>query len=317
LLAYPNAVGVGVGPKYSEGEQVDDERAVVVMVDQKKPVGALEAEHIIPHEYMGMRTDVWEVGELKALDRTDEWVPAPGGVSVGHYKITAGTLGAVVRSRGVNRQRFILSNNHVLANSNDAEIGDAILQPGPVDGGFKPIARLVNFVPIDFGAAPPTCDLAKNFAKIVNWAAEIIGSKHRVRAVYEDRGAINLVDAAIARPDEEGMVDDEILDIGKIVSRTTATLGLKVKKSGRTTGLTTGTVRVIGATVNVGYGEGRLAMFENQIVTGGMSEPGDSGSLLVSEQNEAVGLLFAGSDQATIYSPIQTVCDLLGVDFYA
>jgi hypothetical protein len=45
-----------------------------------------------------------------------------------------------------------------------------------------------------------------------------------------------------------------------------------------------------------------------------MSQPGDSGSLVVDGGSQrAVGLLFAGSDTTTIYSPIGFVQDLLNV----
>ena len=96
---------------------------------------------------------------------------------------------------------------------------------------------------------------------------------------------------------------------------TPAVLGMPVRKAGRTTGFTTGEVNVIEATVNVNYGSGRVATFENQIVAGAMSQGGDSGSLvLAADSLKAVGLLFAGSDQTTVFSPIQLVLDCLEVD---
>ena len=80
---------------------------------------------------------------------------------------------------------------------------------------------------------------------------------------------------------------------------------MEVKKSGRTTGLTTGTVQLLDASVQVGYGGGRTALFTNQILTTNMSKGGDSGSLLVDgEGNKAVGLLFAGSVVVTIHNPL-------------
>src|SRR5258708_4183987 len=60
--------------------------------------------------------------------------PLLPGSSVGHFKITAGTIGAIAREKKTNRD-VILSNNHVLANENVAKIGDAILQAGAFDGG--------------------------------------------------------------------------------------------------------------------------------------------------------------------------------------
>jgi hypothetical protein len=83
---------------------------------------------------------------------------------------------------------------------------------------------------------------------------------------------------------------------------------MSVRKSGRTTGFSTGEIQVLDATVNVSYGTGRVAQFENQIVTDPISQGGDSGSLLVAgDALRAVGLLFAGSDQTTIHNPIQAV----------
>ena len=137
----------------------------------------------------GVPTDVWEVGEIRALQaRTDRWRPAPGGVSIGHYKITAGTLGCIVRDRATG-DRLILSNNHVLANSNDAAPGDAVIQPGAADGGNvndDTFATLERFCPIEFSESPGVCNLAGAYADIGNALAGLFGSKHRVRAVQAD-----------------------------------------------------------------------------------------------------------------------------------
>jgi hypothetical protein len=108
---------------------------------------------------------------------------------------------------------------------------------------------------------------------------------------------------------------DAILVIGQITGTTLGELGMPIRKSGRTTGFTTGEIVAIDATVTVNFGAGRSAVFENQFVAGPMSQGGDSGSLVVAgDSQEAVGLLFAGSPQTTIFNPIQTVLDLLEVD---
>jgi len=169
---------------------------------------------------------------------------------------------------------YILSNNHVLANSNDASLGDRILQPGPHDGGTQPadvIGRLSRFVPIKFD------------------------------------GSCNYVDAAIAEvPFHE--IDRDIYWNGYPASAAmAATAGMLLKKTGRTTNFTTGKVTAIGATVNINYGGGKVAKFCNQIVTTAMSAGGDSGSLVLDEANHPVGLLFAGSSVATILNPIALV----------
>ena len=134
ILSKPNVIGVGTGLKESKG-RMTDEVCVVALVRRKVPKAALSKENMVPRELEGVSTDVIEVGLLRAAQsRTDRWRPVPGGVSLGHYKVTAGTLGTAVRDRATG-DRLILSNNHVLANANEALIGDQILQPGALDGG--------------------------------------------------------------------------------------------------------------------------------------------------------------------------------------
>jgi hypothetical protein len=317
LMAMQNVVGVGVGYKLKSGQQTGD-YALVVMVSQKLPLSALEPGAVLPKNVSGVNVDVIEVGELHALQtRTSRWRPAPGGVSIGHYKITAGTLGAVVRDRDTG-QRLILSNNHVIANSNDAEPGDLILQPGPIDGGSAgedAIARLERFCSIDFGAEPGSCDIADSYARIGNTIAGWLGSKHRLNTMKSDPQAVNLVDAGVAKPNDENDILDEIIDIGNVEGTEAGFLGMSVRKSGRTTSFTTGQVSLINATVEINYGGSRKARFENQLVAGPMSQGGDSGSLVVAGDSlKAVGLLFAGSAQSTIFNPIQAVMDCLDIE---
>jgi len=309
LLQYPNVVGFGTGYKYTGGEKTDI-LCTTVLVSKKVPEVALKPEDLVPFIVEGRLTDVVEVGIIQAhKERTDTWRPIPPGVSIGHFAITAGTFGCVVRKDG---QRFILSNNHVLANQNDASIGDAIYQPGTYDGGHETVASLMEFVPIEFDGSS-ICPLANGVADFANLLAEYAGSSHRLRAYRKTQQVRNLVDAAIALPINDGIIVDEILDIGLLTGSAGVSLGDAVKKSGRTTGLTTGTVTVLDATVKVQY-SGAVATFEDQIITSAMSEPGDSGSLLVNEQNKAVGLLFAGSNQTTIHNTFSNVMALLGID---
>jgi len=133
FLEKPNVVGVGIGFKVKGGEKTDD-LAVVALVENKMPLSALEANERLPIRVgMGVSSvpvDVLEVGRIDALSYTSRYRPAPGGVSIGHYKITAGTLGALVYDK-ITGEPLILSNNHVLANSNNANLGESILQPGP------------------------------------------------------------------------------------------------------------------------------------------------------------------------------------------
>ena len=313
LLSLPNVNGVGIGYKETNGK-VTDELSVVCLVTKK--TSNLPPGGHIPDSINGIKTDVIAVGEIKALANTGRFRPAPGGVSIGHYSITAGTLGVIVRDRATG-QRLILSNNHVLANSNDADIGDAIIQPGSADGGqtaTDTIALLERFEPIRFTSEPGTCSIASVYAGVGNFLAELVGSSHRVDVIKQQQTS-NRIDAALARPINEGDVLDEILDIGTVAGVAAPTLGMPVRKSGRTTGFTTGQINLLDATVDVSYGVGRTARFEGQLVAGPMSQGGDSGSLVVdANSDQAVGLLFAGSNASTIFSPIQEVLDILQVD---
>ena len=126
--------------------------------------------------------------------------PAPGGVSIGHFRITAGTLGCLVKK---NDKLFILSNNHVLANSNEADIGDAILQPAPDDGGQNPqdkIGELSEYIPIQFDEGISLCPFARSLVGVLSGLAAMTGSKTRLKTILKRQAEDNLVDCAIAEP---------------------------------------------------------------------------------------------------------------------
>lgn len=238
----------------------------------------------IPEEIQGYKTEVIETGRFEALQtRIDKWRPAPGGVSIGHYLISAGTLGTVAIDN-VSRKRVILSNNHVLANSDTvqnsrANKGDVIYQPGKYDGGSSEDA----------------------IANLEKW-------------VKLDEEKTNKVDCATATPINDADLLDDVLEIGNIIGMINATEGMSVQKSGRTTGLTTGDILDTNATVDVSYGK-FVARFTDQIITGNMASGGDSGSALCTMDNKIVGLLFAGSSIKTIHCKIGNVANLLNINF--
>ncbi len=321
LLRKRNVVGVGRGHHYIKGEKIKNLiTPYVVLVERKLAKEELSSSDLVPAAIAGIRTDVREVGKIRALAlRTDKWRPAPGGVSIGHYAITAGTLGCLVRDAS-NGEILILSNNHVLANSNNAYLGDAILQPGPYDGGKNPddrIGTLLRFLPIDFGDAGDgsECPIVSSITGALNFLAGLCRSSWRIRG-YKVFATENLADCAVARPDSPDLVSEQILDIGAVKGfRSGLQIGERVRKSGRTTGTNGDEVQLTNATVAVSYGEGLTATFVDQYVAGPMSQGGDSGSLVLDLDNMAAGLLFAGSDQVTIFSPIEAVIEGLGVRF--
>ncbi|MEO0597682.1 MAG: serine protease, partial [Chloroflexota bacterium] len=129
----------------------------------------------------------------------------------------------------------------------------------------------------------------------------------------------NGLDAAIARvlTTDAFNFNTDIVKIGKVTGTRPPTLGMRVRKYGRTTEYTEGTVTLINATIDVAYSTligRRTARFTGQVMTTGMSAGGDSGSLIVAgDSQDAVGLLFAGSGAATIFTPIERVLSKLKV----
>lgn len=318
---FDNVVGTAVGYR-KRGGVYTDEVVLKALVERKLPLDAVDFRSVIPASFEAVDTDVEEVGHIVAQQLLDDprkrHRPILGGISIGHYMITAGTLGCFVTDTATG-QRLMLSNNHVLANSNDAVIGDPIIQPGSADGGKRPadeVGKLHNFVPIDFGEEQPDCPFAKNVAAILNFFARAVGSEHRLSAHIERPQAVNQVDAAVASINPAIEFVDGIQNIGQVSSYVAPALGMKAYKSGRTTGFTEGTLVMIDATVKVDY-RGKFATFEDQLVFTGMSAPGDSGSLICAKDPsgvyEALALLFAGSDQATIGPPIALALNALNV----
>ncbi|PYN99688.1 MAG: hypothetical protein DMD89_10680 [Candidatus Rokuibacteriota bacterium] len=289
-----NVVGVGLGTKVTKGKATR-QPCVRFYVDRKLGETAIPPEFVLPSTVNGVPTDVIETGRFLAQPaavpvQQRRQRPASPGCSIGFQFtgakagfVMAGTFGAVVAAGSV---RYILSNNHVLADENSLPIGSAIFQPGLLDHGkvsTDQIARLTRFVPLKAGAA-------------------------------------NVVDAAIAEVLVAKTVRPRVLpEVGALKSVTPidATEGMKVHKTGRTTGYTRGSIFDVSATVKVQYDLGTLT-FEDQVLIRGEGGPfsgaGDSGSLIVDRTSaRATGLLFAGSSRFTIANHIGDVLDALDV----
>lgn len=232
----------------------------------------------------GIPVVVEEVGPITAFALTKTYRPVPIGVSVGNaLECAAGTIGCQVTKSG---NTYILSNNHVLARENAASIGERINQPGRYDG--KPIcaqtgqvATLSDFVAINFGGNN-TMDAA-----IAQYTAGTAYSCATLSSYY------GFPTSTIIQP----------------------SVGLAIKKVGRTSSLTTGTITTINLTVTVGYSTGN-ATFTGQFYTSSrFSKSGDSGSLVVTNTgNNPVGLLFAGNNSGnSVCSPIGPILQRFGV----
>lgn len=284
--------GLGVGRKITKGRE-EETLAIRVYVDRKK--ARAKCKNPVPKtmsvpEVGRVPTDVVEIGRVEAETFRDRVRPAMPGVGLGHEDVTVGTFGCLVRRRGRQRGRYILSNSHVLANSGLAGIGDRVIQPGDRDGGrvsTDAIAALAEFVPFDFGAGFP-----------------------------------NHVDAAIARINRRS-VRPEIRILGVRpagVSRALAR-GMAVKKVGRTTDFTTGVIQDLHYRVRIPYRTSRTdprirrsAGFRDLVLCSRYTAGGDSGSIVLNSRNRAVGLHIAGSASSSIFCRIQNVFDALNIE---
>lgn len=315
-----NVIGIGRGHKWVRGKDTGQD-ATLILVNKKYPRRDLTRDAIIPKRIGEDVTDVIEVGDVRflSIERTGVQRPAHPGMSIGHYKVSAGTFGAIVRDRN-NSEPLILSNNHVLANSTNghderAKPGDAILQPGLYDGGNiegSVIGHLKRFVPLHSDVSVPRCKIAKAFEDILNKYVRLFQPQYRIKVLRESE-QVNLVDCAVAAPVSPDMIAPDIVEVGVVAGIKEPQLGMAVKKSGRSSGLTYSMILATDVVIRVGVSNTESCVFADQILAGALSLPGDSGSLVLTEDNYAVGLLFAGSGHTTMFSRIATVFDELNI----
>lgn len=273
-----------------------DDFKLAVRIQRRSLIGSARVDAII--EAAQGEVDVRYVGRVEKLQTGSQMReahrPLVIGASVGHVDITAGTLGAFVGT--ADGELAILSNNHVLADENRAEIGDPIIQPAHLDDGAAPedvVARLTDYVPLA-------------------------------------TAGVNEVDGAVATI-TEGIDVDHIGLLGALGDGTVSPQDAdRVQKLGRTTGLTSGRVTAFNVRkVIVEYETSPAIRFDGQIEIqaedgADFSLGGDSGSLIVDSDNRIpVGLLFAGSDQGgddggpvTYANPIAQVLAALNVELY-
>ena len=232
----------------------------------------------VPSTVDGVQTEVRVVGDVTAYGK-----PGSGGqcgTSTGNnLECSAGTIGAVVLKGST---KYLLSNNHVFARENAASIGEREDAPGRYDGHPK-------------CAVTPQCGTLSQFVAI-------------------NFGGNNTIDCAIALMDTGNPT--AVTQSGGYTATSTVvspSVGLAVKKSGRTSGLSHSTISAINVTITVGYSSG-TATFNSQIMTDPQFiRSGDSGSLEVTETgNNPVGLLFAGGSGGTFANPIGPVLQAFG-----
>lgn len=287
IFSKPNVVAAGVGLKNQNGEL-----GIIVYVEKKLPISALSDDDLVPATVDGVVTDVVETGPIVAneiADHRERYRPVHAGISAIRVGQTSCTLGAIVYKDG---KAYALQNAHcVYPHWNGAEIGDAVLQPSPNDGGTAP--------------------------------DDIMGYTYDGQIITFD-GSDNYIDAAIVEL-ATNFDFTLIQGIGEI-DPTPATVAPSdaVKKAGRTTGVTNSTVSSVNGTSNTSYSGGGTAHFVNQIIVAnpdaGFSAGGDSSSLVLNSSNQPIGILYAGSSTPspsgiTVVNPIAAVIERFGISF--
>ena len=272
--ASSNVHSIGVGFKEVE-DGLTDVMCIRFHVAQKLPLSML-GKNRIPKEIDGVVTDVVE--SMPAFfsnctqQRKKRQRPFVAGISAAIDTVTTGTISCFCSSTKEGDSPddvYLLSNNHVFADVNRGKPGAPILQPGVIDGGTPEdkIAELSRFYPLNTNS----------------------GS--------------NIIDAAIAKVDPGIAFDQEICSIGKVKGTNPATALLKVKKHGRTSGYTEGSITDLSLDVNVGLDHNnpsKAVLFQDQLRIhkshsfSSWAQFGDSGSLVLDMEDRAVGLYFAG-----------------------
>jgi hypothetical protein len=304
---------ISVGIELTEGRKHD--ASLVILCQSRRAFDSERADRAIRAAKGEARKVLVGPVRRSAPSRMDigssqtESAPLRIGSSLGHRRVTAGTLGCFVHKpeSGI----CALSNNHILANTNSAALQDPIISPARSDGGRDPTDRcgaLYDFIPLNLDGVSP-----------------------------------NRLDCAVAtislnRSFDPSDLTDHITGrrVGRLKAQALPTeeaFGLPVAKIGRTTGLTVGEVVAIeldGVRVMMdSKGYLRTALFNGQMVVASrgsrFSKGGDSGSVVFSHPGEqAVGLLFAGADRPygdefgapTFANPMDLVLAELRCDVY-
>ncbi len=302
LMKLPNVLGTGAGNKIT-GRVDTGQEAVVVYVQRKVRTGALSTEALVKpvltlRDGQEVATDVVDVGIVRALADVNQTRVRPivGGVSIGPTNFSlAGTIGLPLLLKG--DKRYVLTNRHV--------IGCDWLNPAPdmvppgSDWDLKYNIRIGSRV-----CQPSSGDFDGDYEQ--NWIGTV--------AAWSDisPNKTNLMDAAILELTVDA--NSEILGIGGYRQRAEPSIGMPVQKSGRTSGVTDGTVTGLDVTIKVEYERLGVLTFANQLALSPMLRPGDSGSAIVEKGSGAiVGLGFSGTDTISIANPIGMVLSYFGL----
>ncbi|MDD3494015.1 MAG: hypothetical protein PHI12_11170 [Dehalococcoidales bacterium] len=259
----------------------EEEQVVIITVDSEDDEPRIRA--MLPANLGGYRLEFKVMKTPVLFSRTMEYRPLVGGVSIGHHLTSAGTNAVLCYDRKTGAP-LVLSNVHVLtpilSTGSFGARGDPISQPGVLD----------------------TDGVVRKAGELLRWVQPVNGQMY--------------ADAAIANPVVE--VSDLILadddDYWQVKGVAKAERGMKVKKSGRTTGTTFGEIVATDMDTKAADWQGNtIWQLLNQIRVDISIEGGDSGSLLLTDDNKAVGLIWGGNQNLGIASPIGYVMSALDI----
>lgn len=314
LLAIPGVIGDGVGL-----DQTNPNAAVILVFTSRTGVEG------IPQTVEEIPTQVTMVGKVTAHAFTGTYrTPLPCGVTIGPNNICeAGSIGALVSSTltrsgtatyggtmtvysnqyswGTAAPKYMLSCNHVFAGENDAVEYEPATQPGRYD--------------VDCGTAGT------------------VGKLHSWNTIKHTRGSTNYYDAALAEcnPTLSGGWSPAMLSNASTTPYTLSytpantavapTVGMGIKKTGRTTGYNTASISGIDVTITVSYDDFTATFIDQIYVNNGTYiQAGDSGSMSVvnstgTNNNDPVGLDFAGSSSACFMNRMDHIAHDFGLTF--
>jgi hypothetical protein len=290
---FDNLGGIGKKGKARELIEYLDKRgrldALITAMQQERP--QLDFSDLLPKPEPPVTQDAPPNRE------TMRQRPAAGGDSISNYRGGAATLGCLVVGRAAPRQLYLLCDASGLAATFESQIGDPILQPGQSDGGLP--------------------------------ALDTIATLNRWTQPNADNSLANdNLSAAIAQVKNLSDLSPEIRGRGIPKGVRPPVVGVSVTGVGRTSGPAQGTILATEATESVpwpisqviapqstGDGSGYYpVLFGDLIVCTAMIDAGDSGMVLLDDDNYAIGLAFAGSDQYSLFIPLQKVLDRFEVD---
>ena len=305
LMALPNVNGVGIGKRRIGGVETD-EFVVGVTVTTKVSTEQLRPDERIPESLISVHggteitvpTDVLEVGELrpgpgehkaKGGEFQVRVRPVHPGYSIAGANNSAGTLGCFLVKDG---SGYSLSNLHVMQAQPTNPVRQAVLQPGPLDGGVAAdrVGDTAYYVPFKLG---PNTE--------------------------------NYMDTSTSTIDSYAMVDPAIPTIGNLKGfYQQLVVGWHFRKIGRTSGLTEGHLLYWDYGCDLDYQGAAKVHFAHQVLIQNLTfgtaiSGGDSGALWVTDDNCAAALNFAGNQQGGSYSvatPIAWILQAYGANIW-